>query len=251
MLVTHYPGHVMISGNGRSPAQPVIGISGYAERARWGMHWEKDATLVPRAYVDRVAAAGCAPVVLPPVPGIENTLSRLDGLLLTGGGDVDPARYAAAAHPMTARVNTSRDAAELALLEAAMTANLPVLGICRGMQMLNVFMSGTLHQHLPEMTGHNGHAPGPAEYGPQPVQMALGSRVAKILGSETAEVMCHHHQVIDKLGDGLTATAWSGDGTIEAVELADHPFTVGVQWHPEVTEDASLFMAFAHAARTR
>lgn len=248
---------MVIDGNGAQGGgfnghyRPVIGISGYAERARWGTHWHKDATLVPHAYVDKVTASGCAPVVLPPVPGIEHTISRLDGLLLTGGGDVDPARYAAPQHPMTVRVNTGRDAAELALLEAAMSAGLPVLGICRGLQVLNVFMSGTLHQHLPDVTGHDGHSPGPAEYGPQPIQMAPGSLVAKIIGSETVEVMCHHHQVIDKLGAGLTATAWSDDGTVEAVELADHPFAVGVQWHPEITEDASLFVAFADAARAR
>ncbi|MGE5290258.1 MAG: gamma-glutamyl-gamma-aminobutyrate hydrolase family protein [Micromonosporaceae bacterium] len=243
---------MMIEGKGRpSSPKPVIGISGYAERARWGTHWHKHATLVPHAYVDRVAASGCVPVVLPPVPGIEHTVGRLDGLLLSGGGDVDPARYAARKHPKTNRVNHDRDAAELALLDAAMAADLPVLGICRGLQVLNVFMNGTLHQHLPEMTGHDGHSPGPAEYGPQPVQVALGSRVAKILGREAVEVLCHHHQVIDKLGTGLTATAWSDDGTVEAVELADHPFAVGVQWHPEMSEDDSLFVALAEAARSR
>lgn len=231
-------------------AEPMIGISAYAESVSWSA-WEEPATLVPQAYVDRVAATGCVPVVLPPVPGAGRAMSRLDGLVLTGGGDVDPALYGAAPHPQTARVQPGRDAAELALLVAALEAGLPVLGICRGMQLLNVFHCGTLCQHLPEATGHDGHSPAPAEYGTQKVSMAPDSAIAAILGRAAVGVQCHHHQAIDRLGAGLTATAWSDDGVIEAVELADHPFAIGVQWHPEVSEDDSLFRALAEAARAR
>ncbi len=232
------------------PGRPFIGISSYAEPARWA-GWEKHAILVPQAYVERVAAAGCVPVVLPPVPGAERAITRLDGLLLIGGGDLDPVLYAAQPHPRTAGVHPGRDAAEFALLEAAIGADLPILGICRGLQLLNVFQRGTLCQHLPETAGHDGHAPAPTEYGTQAVQVAPGSRIAEILGQEPLRVPCHHHQAIERVGGGLTATAWSDDGVIEAVELAQHPFALAVQWHPEVSEDRSLFVALADAARSR
>jgi putative glutamine amidotransferase len=231
-------------------SRPVIGISANAEPARWA-GWQEHATLVPHAYVDRVAAAGGVPVVLPPVAGTERAVGRLDGLLLSGGGDLDPSLYAARPHPRTARVDPERDAAELALLRAAFEARLPVLGICRGLQVLNVVRSGTLLQHLPETVGHDGHAPAPAEYGRRPVRVTPGSRVAEILGRDTLSVPCHHHQAIERPGAGLTVTARSDDGVIEAVELAEYPFAIAVQWHPEVSEDHSLFMALAEAARAR
>ncbi|HKB30734.1 MAG TPA: gamma-glutamyl-gamma-aminobutyrate hydrolase family protein [Streptosporangiaceae bacterium] len=234
----------------RAAAPPVIGISAYAEPAQWA-GWHEHATLVPHAYVDRVAAAGCVPVVLPPVPGVEQVAGRLDGLLLTGGGDVDPGLHATRRHPRTARVYPERDAAELALLRAAFGAGLPVLGICRGLQVLNVVRGGTLVQHLPEHVGHDGHAPGPTAYGTRAVKAAPGSRVAEILGRDALSVPCHHHQAVERLGAGLTATAWSDDGVIEAVELDGHPFVIAVQWHPEVSEDRNLFRALADAARAR
>jgi putative glutamine amidotransferase len=234
----------------RMTGEPVIGISAYAEPARWSS-WEEPVTLVPRTYVDQVADAGCVPVVLPPVPGIERVIGRLDGLVLSGGGDVDPALYAAGPHPRTTRVQPDRDAAELALLRAAVDGGLPVLGICRGLQLLNVFRGGTLCQHVPEVAGHEGHSPAPGEYGTQKVWLAPGSRTAAFLGRATLCVRCQHHQAIDRLGDGLVTTAWSDDGVIEAVELEGHPFAVAVQWHPEVNEDESLFRALAEAARAR
>jgi putative glutamine amidotransferase len=233
-----------------STSEPVVGISAYAEPAQWAA-WEAPATLVPQPYVDRVAAAGCVPVVLPPVPGIEQLISRLNGLLLIGGGDLNPVLYTAQPHPLTSRVHQMRDAAELALLQAAMEAGLPVLGICRGLQILNVFQGGTLRQHLPEAVGHDGHAPLPTAYGTEAVRVAPGSRIAAILGRESLQVPCHHHQAIGRLGAGLTASAWSDDGVVEAVEFAGHPFAIAVQWHPEVSEDHSLFLALAAAARTR
>ena len=233
-----------------SYGRPVIGISANAEPAQWA-GWQEHATLVPHAYVDRVAAAGGVPVVLPPVTGAERAISRLDGLLLSGGGDLDPSLYAAHPHPRTARVDADRDAAELALVQAAFEAGLPVLGICRGLQLLNVVRSGTLLQHLPETVGHDGHAPAPAVYGQRAVRVTPGSRVARILGRDALDVPCHHHQAIGRLGAGLTATARSDDGVIEAVELDGYPFAIAVQWHPEVSEDHSLFLALAEAARAR
>ncbi len=139
---------------------PVIGISAYCEQVRWGA-WETQAVVLPRRYVDRVAAAGGIPVLLPPVPGIADAAGRLDGLMLSGGGDVDPARYGAEPEAEITNVREERDAAELALLAAAMSLQLPVLGICRGMQVINVARGGSLHQHLPGVVGHNGHAPVP------------------------------------------------------------------------------------------
>ncbi len=239
-----------VSGRPESARRRVIGISAYGEHAKWS-GWQEQATLIPQSYVDRVAASGCVPVVLPPVPGIEGALSGLDGLVLAGGGDVDPALYGATPHPRTAEVNHGRDAAELALLAAALRGGVPVLGICRGLQVINVFLNGTLCQHLPETARHDGHAPAPGEYGRQSVRVEPGSHVAKILGRDTLWVACHHHQAIERLGTGLTATAWSDDGTIEAVELDDHQFVIAVQWHPEVSGDDGLFLALAQACRSR
>jgi putative glutamine amidotransferase len=233
---------------------PVIGLSCYEEQARWAV-WQAPAALLPANYLDQVTEAGGIPVLLPPVPGIAASLARLDGLILTGGGDLDPASYGAQRHPRTSRISTERDQAELELLADALAAGLPVLGICRGMQLLNVARGGTLCQHLPDGTGH-AHTPG--TFGRHPVQLDAGSLLAAILspGNGTAAagltVPTAHHQAIDQLGDGLTATAWSADGVIEAVELAPgpgrHPFTLAVQWHPEAGDDPRLISALVAAA---
>ncbi len=231
---------------------PVIGLSCYAEPASWAA-WQAPAALLPANYLDHVTEAGGIPVLLPPVPGIAASLARLDGLILTGGGDLDPASYGAQRHPRTSRISPERDQAELELLADALAAGLPVLGICRGMQLLNVARGGTLRQHLPDGTGH---APAPGTFGRHPVRLAAGSLLASILspGAAGAErtVPTAHHQAIDQLGDGLTATAWSADGVIEAVELApgpsQHPFTVAVQWHPEAGDDPRLISALVAVA---
>jgi putative glutamine amidotransferase len=236
---------------------PLIGISAYFEQARWRI-WDIDAVVLPRRYADRVAEAGGVPVLLPPVPGIEDAVGALDGLLLSGGGDIDPARYGAEPDPHTGTVRPERDAAEFALLGAAMSLRLPVLGICRGMQVINVALGGTLHQHLPDVVGHDGHAPVPGAFGAHEVRVPPGSRLSEILGGHGADLTLstptHHHQAVDKLGSGLTATAWAEDGTVEAVELgpgADAAFAVAVQWHPEAGDDPSLFRALVAAARPR
>ncbi len=234
----------------RASGRPVIGISANMVRAKWAV-WDRPATLMPQTYIDLMTAVDCVPVLLPPQPGIGETVHRLDGLLLPGGGDLDPALYAAPPHPQTGRLNPRRDAAEVALAGAAISTGLPVLGICRGLQVLNVFLGGTLHQHLPDVTGHKGHEPEPGIFGPQRVRLEPGSQIAKIMGGGTATVPCHHHQAIDRIGAGLTVTARSEDGVIEAAELAGHPFAVAIQWHAEESggRAESLFRALAEAAR--
>jgi putative glutamine amidotransferase len=240
------------TGEAGGADRPLIGISAYSEQARWGS-WEATAILLPRRYADRVAQAGAIPVLLPPVPGIEEALERLDGLVLSGGGDIDPARYGAERAPQTATIRGERDAAELALLTKAMSISLPVLGICRGMQLINVARGGSLHQHLPDVVGHDEHRPAPGSFGLHDVTVTAGTRLAGILGGAgqlRVRVPTHHHQGIDALGQGLTATAWAADGTVEALELdpREHPFVIAVQWHPEAGDDLSLFRALTAAA---
>ncbi len=237
-----------IAGSREEPVRPVIGVSAHSGPVQFA-GWETKATLLPQIAVDLVAAVGCVPVLLPPLPGIEEVADRLDGLLLPGGGDVDPGAYGAPAHAKTERVDASRDAAEFALLEAAFRARLPVLGVCRGMQVLNVFRGGTLHQHLPDLPGNPNHAQGPGGFASQSVRLESGSLIARTLGGEQAVVPCRHHQGVDRLGDGLTATAWSQDGIVEAVELADYPFVVGVQWEVVAGGEERLLSALAAATR--
>jgi putative glutamine amidotransferase len=207
-------------------------------------------SLALQAHVDFLAAAGCVPVLLPLRAGVEHVVGQLDGLLVPGGPDVDPALYGAAAHPSTRGVSPPMDAAELALVTAALSIGLPVLAVCRGMQLLNVHRGGTLHQHLPEIIGHDGHCPPTQAFslGRQRLDLAPGSAIAGILGGGTAEIACHHHQAVDRLGAGLTATAWAPDGVIEAVEVTGHPFAIGVQWEAGHTEDDRLHRALAQAA---
>jgi putative glutamine amidotransferase len=228
--------------------RPVIGISAYSQQARWGS-WDLPAVLLPRRYIDMVAAGGGQPVLLPPTPGVVGVLARLDGLVLSGGGDIDPARYGAARDPATDTANPVRDDAEIELANRAIATGLPVLGVCRGLQVVNVALGGTLHQHLPALVGHDGHSPEVHGYGTHKVSVAAGSQLAGILGRTDAAVPTHHHQAVGRLGDGLIPTAWTDDDTVEAVEM-DKPesFMIAVQWHPEAGEDLSLFTALAAAA---
>ena len=238
-----------------STGRPLIGLSSYAEPARWGA-WHAPAALLPLNYAEQVAAAGGVPVLLPPVPGIAAAVGRLDALVLTGGGDIDPAAYGAAPHPRTRSVNAVRDQAELDLLAAALAAGLPVLGICRGLQLLNVALGGTLHQHLADLgpaAAEAGHTPQPGTFGSHQVRVAAGSMLAGILKADGPfTVPTAHHQAIGRLGTGLTATAWAADGIIEAAELTGgehHPFVLAVQWHPEAGDDPRLLRALVAAAR--
>jgi putative glutamine amidotransferase len=228
---------------------PVIGITAYSEVARWGV-WEQQATLLPQNYVDEVAAAGGIPVLLSPVPGIDAAVGRLDGLVISGGPDVEPGRYGQEPAPQTTVVRPGRDEAEFALFRAALEAGTPVLGICRGMQVMNVALGGTLIQHLPDIVGHDGHSPTPGAMGRHTITVGQPSCLAGIVGTGPAIVSTHHHQGIDRLGTGLVATGWAEDGTVEAFELdsAEHPFALGVQWHPEAGTEQKLFLALVEAA---
>jgi putative glutamine amidotransferase len=235
-------------------ARPVIGISAYSQNARWGS-WDLPAILLPKRYADMVIRAGGLPVVLPPTDGVTGVLPRLDGLVLSGGGDLDPALYGAEPHAKAGAPNPARDSAELELWKVALASGLPVLGICRGLQVINVALGGTLHQHLPDLVGNDSHSPEAAGYGNHKVSVASGSQLSAILGRTEAAVRTHHHQAIDRLGTGLVATAWTDDGVIEAVEFGQPDgdarssgFMVAVQWHPEAGDDPSLFAALIAAA---
>jgi putative glutamine amidotransferase len=236
---------------GSSGSDVLIGIACYLEQARFGV-WDVPAALLGRGYLDCVVAAGATPVLLPPVGSWSgDAVSRLDGLLLAGGPDLDPASYDQPPHPETGRPRSERDATELALLDAALRTGVPVLGVCRGMQVLNVGLGGTLYQHLPERLGHTEHLPTPGVFGRVRVKVAPDSRLAGYLGHEV-EVSCHHHQAVDALGAGLVPVAWAGDGSVEAVELPGERFAMGIQWHPEEdTTDIRLFEALVRAARER
>ncbi|QMU80454.1 gamma-glutamyl-gamma-aminobutyrate hydrolase family protein [Streptacidiphilus sp. PB12-B1b] len=227
----------------------MIGISSYLDQAAWSV-WRQPAALVPQTYVDAVTAAGGVPVLLPPQQhGARRAVAALDGLLLAGGPDVDPACYREPAHPLTGAPHTTRDAWELRLLDAALERDLPVLGVCRGMQLLNVARGGALIQHLPDRLGHGGHQPAPATYARQAVRIRPRSRLGGILGGAAA-VRCYHHQAVGRLGEGLLPSAWSEDESVEALELTGARFTVGVQWHPETDDqDPRLFAAFVAACR--
>ena len=228
---------------------PVIGLTTYIEPAKWGS-WGESAALLPEAYVSALIRVGACPVLLPPGPIelAERALSVVDGLVITGGADVDPARYGAEPDPRTQRPRTERDAWELSLCRMALDADLPLLAICRGHQVLNVVLGGTLLQHLPDVAGNDDHAPAPGQMGTVTVSLDPESPFAEILGA-TSEVPCHHHQAIDRLGDGLRIDGFATDGTIEAVEVIGRRFALGVQWHPEDNpNDDRLFAAFALAA---
>ena len=230
--------------------RPLIGITTYAQEATWS-YWRQDAALIPLDYVDAVERAGGRPLLIPPSEdGVEETLDALDGIVFSGGADVDPAAYGAEPHPETDRPHAHRDAGELALLRAALERDLPTLAICRGVQLLNVARGGDLVQHLPESVGHENHRAEPGTFSEHAITVKEGSRLAAIVGT-APDVRSHHHQSLGRLGDGLVETAWAQDGTIEGVEDPSRRFVVGVQWHPEVGEDDALFEYLVTEARAR
>ncbi len=227
-------------------ARPLIGISTYREQARWG-YWDVPAVLLPASYADAVAECGGEPVLLPTGSITAGVVARLDGLVLAGGADIDPARYGQAAGAHTTVVRPDRDDAEVAVLAAALDRDLPLLAICRGMQLLNVALGGALVQHLPDVPGTGSHSGGPGVFARREVRTAAGSRLAALLGpAATAE--CHHHQALGRVAECLTSAAWAEDGVLEGVEAAGRRFCLGVQWHPEAGEDRRLFRALVDAA---
>jgi putative glutamine amidotransferase len=231
-----------------SIVRPVVGITAYVEQARWG-DWDQRAVLIPHDYVRMLEAAGARPLVVPPSEdGVEETLDALDGLLFSGGADVDPARYGAEAHHETDDPRPDRDAGELALLRAALERDLPTLAVCRGSQLLNVARGGDLVQHLPESVGDEKHKHLPGTFSDHGVEVRADSRLAALVGHR-APVKSHHHQGLGRLGDGLVETAWAEDGTLEGIEDPSRRFAVGVLWHPEAGEDLALFTALVEEAR--
>jgi putative glutamine amidotransferase len=229
-------------------ARPLIGITGQLEAAHWG-DWVREAVLSPLTYTRAVERAGGTPVILPPVPAdsVARLAEGLDGLVLTGGADVNPALYEDEPHEQTEAPDRRRDRFELALVRAAIDADLPILAIGRGLHVLNVARGGTLIQYLPDAVGHNGHAAGTAKMTPHDVTLSTGSVLGKLLG-ERARVLALHHQAIKQAGTGLVTVGWSDDQVIEAVELAGHRFAVGIQWHPEEDDDLRILQALVAAA---
>jgi putative glutamine amidotransferase len=228
--------------------RPLIGITTYAQPARWGV-WDQPAALIPLDYVEAVERAGGRALLVPPSEdGVEETLEALDGIVFSGGADLDPSWYGADAHPETDTPQARRDAGEMALLNAALGRDMPTLAICRGVQLLNVARGGDLIQHLPEEIGSDDHKQVPGEFALHPIEVKEGSRLASIVGGGS-DVTSHHHQALGRVGDGLVECAWAIDGTLEAVEDPSKRFAVGVQWHPEAGRDAALFEALVEQAR--
>jgi putative glutamine amidotransferase len=228
--------------------RPVIGITTYAQEANWGV-WRLPAALIPLDYVEAVERAGGRPVLVPPSEeGVDETLEALDGIVFSGGADVDPSIYGADPHPATDSPQARRDAAELALLRAALDRDMPTLAICRGVQLLNVARGGDLVQHLPEALGHDEHKTTPGVFAEHPVEVQAGTRLASMIGARS-DVTSHHHQGLGRLGQGLVENARAHDGTLEGVEDPALRFAIGVQWHPEAGEDEALFAGLVEEAR--
>ncbi|MFG3283639.1 gamma-glutamyl-gamma-aminobutyrate hydrolase family protein [Streptomyces sp. NPDC048111] len=227
-------------------SKPLIGISTYLEPARWGV-WDLPAALLPAGYPRLVRASGGLAAMLPPdddPAAAAAVVSRLDALVLAGGADVEPSRYGAEPSPRTGPPARERDAWELALIDAALATGTPLLGICRGLQLLNVALGGTIVQHL------EGHTGGRGVLGEHTVKPVPGTLYASLV-PEAADVPTYHHQCLDRLGDGLIASAYAADGTVEAAELPGPAWVLGVQWHPEMGGDTRVMEGLVRAASAR
>jgi putative glutamine amidotransferase len=233
-----------------SVGKPVVGVTTYLTRAAWGA-WDLEAALVPAAYVRAVVSAGGVPLLVPPGASAEETLDAIDGLVFSGGSDLDPELYGEEAHPETDGVVRERDDFELELMRGALARDLPVLAICRGSQVLNVALGGDLEQHVPDRVAADTHKQTPGVFADHDVEVLGGTRLASIVGDRT-DVKSHHHQGYGELGEGLRESARAADGTVEALEDPTRRFTLGVLWHPEEGEDLALFKALvAEAAEYR
>jgi len=238
-----------------SGARPVIGICTAIESARWAA-WELLVNLSPRSYSLAVQRAGGISLLLPPDDVVaespDELLDLVDGLILAGGSDIDPGSYGARPHPTTTRTRPERDRFEIALGTRALERDIPVLGICRGMQMLNVIQGGTLQQHIPEAIGNDDHRHTPGAFSDHDVLLEPGSLAERVVGAERTAVSSGHHQGVDELGEGLVASGRAdGDDLVEAIELPDKSFAVGVLWHPEEDERSRVVGALVEEARTR
>ncbi|WP_188510193.1 gamma-glutamyl-gamma-aminobutyrate hydrolase family protein [Conyzicola nivalis] len=242
------------ASTGSATAPPLIGLTTYLERAQSGV-WDVRAAFLPQVYFDAVTRAGGIAVLLPPQPVdtaiTDRVLDGLDGLIITGGKDVDPARYGQQPHTTTDEPRLERDAWEDALLTGAIVRELPFLGICRGLQLLNVSLGGTLHQHLPDVIGSTRYNAGYGRFSENSVEVHAGTIAGDLLDEPAAlKVHSYHHQAIDELADGLVVSARSDDGTIQAVEVDGVPFGLAVQWHPEENaDDLRLFAGLVEAAK--
>ena len=235
--------------------RPVIGLCTALERAQWSV-WDQQAVLLPRNYVEEVNRAGGLAVLLPPDPQLvdqpEEAIELLDGLLLAGGADIDPASYGQASHAETQDSVPERDAFEIALTRAAIERDLPLLGICRGMQLINVALGGTLNQHLPEHLGHEEHRRviGTFDGSEHDVEVIDGTLAMDVIGAGVHGTKSHHHQGVEQLGESLRVGARSpSDGLVEAIELPDRSFVLGVQWHPEADTRSPVIGGLVAAAR--
>jgi putative glutamine amidotransferase len=235
----------------------AVGITAAIEQARWAA-WDTEVTLAPRSYSRAVQAGGGISLLLAPddlaEAAPERWLDRIDALLLSGGSDIDPAMYGQPPHPETRAIRPDRDRFEIALTRAALERGMPVLGICRGMEVLNVARGGDLIQHLPDVVGNDDHCHTPGTFADHEVRLEPGSLAAQAIGAETTTVRSHHHQGVDGLGAGLLASGWAvPDGVVEAIEMerAEHPFALGVLWHPEEDERSRVIGAMLEAAKVK
>src|SRR3954463_1765492 len=234
--------------------RPRIGVCAALERARWTV-WDREALLLSRAYIDAIQRAGAVALMIPPDAWVEDhpgdVLDGLDALMLAGGSDIDPASYGERRHRCTKNTRPERDRAEIALTHEALERDLPLLGICRGMQLLNVALGGTLVQHLPDDVGHTDHrrSLGTFDNADHDVRLAAGSLAARAAGETRHSTKSHHHQGVDELGEGLVASGWSMlDELVEAIEVPDLRWALGVQWHPEADPRSRVVAAFAAEA---
>jgi putative glutamine amidotransferase len=237
----------------------AIGICAALERARWGP-WEDTVTMLPRSYATAVQAAGGLALLLPPDQAVAEApdplLDRLDALILAGGSDVDPATYGAAPHPQTGGTWPERDRFEVALARGALERDMPLLGVCRGMQIVNVALGGTLAQHLPDTLGGDQHRHTPGAFADHAVRLKPGSLAAAVAAADPADdyvvaVKSHHHQGLDELGEGLVASGWSvSDDLVEAIELPGHRFALCVLWHPEEDQESGVIASLVEATRS-
>ena len=245
------------AGSGQAVRRPRIGICASVEQARYGL-WDSRVLLVPQLYVSAVQRAGGLALLLAPDPVTvaepDEVLDVLDGLVLAGGVDMDPRSYGAERHPTVTRTVPERDDFEIALARRALERDLPLLGICRGMQVLNVACGGTLIQHLPDDVGHEDHrrSPGSFENADHDVRLEAGSVAARAAGETLHGTKSHHHQGVDRVGSGLRVTGWATlDDLPEAIEAPEHSFALGVQWHPEADPSSTVVAALVAEAQRR